>query len=1690
MKSTLLSTLFFLFLLSVQSQTTYTWNGSASSNWNTSSNWTPTGIPGPSDNVTIVSASNTCTLSADQMINNFTLSSGTMDLGGHTITIAGTTAAFNSGTIQNGALDVSGAVTTTFGTGAVTMDCAVNITSAGITIRNTTFQNTVNITKTGTGNDASYGGNIFNGTTVITNAGSGYLLLANSSGDQFNGDATFNNTGDNHLYVAYNGSGNVFNGITRFNSSASANNPIYVSRYAVGTTFNNNIVVSSISGGGVQFCGGNTLATAVLSSGFTLSIGAGGFSAGVLSLRQFTQSGSNPVSIVATGTAQIDLGPYSNFSGVLTVTAPNIYSSNSVFNSNVTFTKTDGTNSNPSSGGNTFNGVLTLNYYSTSGTGYWSFANGAPDIYNGDVYSNNNSLNRIIFGHNSTGNQFNGNLYVTQTGSSICTALTWGYGSGTTMAAGKTIFIGGAGFDAGVFYIQGLTQHGTAAMNLNTTGSSSVYLGTGVSANPSSFGGNINITAPDIYVRGTTFNNPATFTKTGGINNQNNGYQNIFNSTCTINQQSNTGYFMLGYNSNDQFNGDIILTSTGTGGIYLGWGAGNPTLAAGKTILTGAAGFSAGFLTLNTFTQLGTAPINLNFTGTNTTLTFAGNSSVGGNLTVSSPNLYFNGCIFNGTVDAVKTGASDNPGLGGNTFNDISSFTNNGDGYLLFGNGSADIWNADVSFINTGTDRILTSWNSSGNQFNGNIIVANTGMAAGIQFGYSAVSGATLAAGKTIVIGAAGFTNGYLILSRFTQLGSAPVNLTFTGPATYLQVGPSSVIGGDVTVVSPRILLNGATYNGNVTLTKNGYTGEWSTGNNTFNGTTIINQTGAGFFGFASGNPDVYNGDLYLNNNSTERIILGSNSTNNQFNGNIILTQTGSSTGIAFGWSAATTMTMAAGKTISVGAAGFNTGYLQLGRFTQLGNVAMNLPLTGASSLIFGPSSAIGGDVTSTSASLYFNGCEFSGTVTSTKNGPVNDASSGNNIFNGNVVMTNSGAGYLLFGNGNKDQFNAAATFNNFGSSNIFIAYHSNNNVFGGVTTFNNNPTANTGIFVSYYSAGTQFNEDIVVNSTNGQGVQFCNGNTTASATLAAGKTISVGSAGFSAGTLLLKQFTQNGTTVQNLNLTGTGNLTFGPSAVFDGNITSNSASLFFNGAVFNGSINSTKNGSTNDQSLGGNTFNGPATFTNNGAGYLLMTRTYPDSYKDDVDFLQKSTGLIYPNYGQTGNYAGNLNIASPATITFGASSGTAVFNGTGAQNITAVAGTPIPVFTRMIINNTGAGVTLNNTSVNISSALTLTSGLLNTTTTHILTMLNNSTVAAGTALSTSYINGPMRYQKSSSGSTILNFPVGSGGDCRPVKLTVAHSTGALYTYQVQLFNASAAALGYTLPPTVDSVSSVHYYTIGRTDASNNNQPVAGLSGNQTIEIHFGANDLVTDGNAITIVKNTYTAPNAWIDIGAAGGPPYNGGLKLTGSITSTSSPTAFNSFSNFAIGFRKMTILPVTTFDFTGQVKNNSIELMWTTTTELNNSFFTVEKSKDGIHFEAIQNIPTKAPGGNSQSGLQYATLDINPYTGSNYYRLKQTDINGKYSYSKIIVVSFYSAQQDTVYPNPTTGTVYIKGLKTPTTYITWYDTGGRVVTSGMYPVQNGMAKINSNLANGIYILKYTSGNGLWQTQRIIIRK
>ncbi len=74
-------------------------------------------------------------------------------------------------------------------------------------------------------------------------------------------------------------------------------------------------------------------------------------------------------------------------------------------------------------------------------------------------------------------------------------------------------------------------------------------------------------------------------------------------------------------------------------------------------------------------------------------------------------------------------------------------------------------------------------------------------------------------------------------------------------------------------------------------------------------------------------------------------------------------------------------------------------------------------------------------------------------------------------------------------------------------------------------------------------------------------------------------------------------------------------------------------------------------------------------------------------------------------------------------------------------------------------------------------------------------------------------------------------------------------------------------------------------------------------------------------------------------------------------------------------------------------------VDLFWITESENNNDYFDVERSIDGIDFKKIG---TVKGAGNTDHQTQYFTMDEDPFTGVNYYRLKQVDFNGEFEYSE----------------------------------------------------------------------------------------
>jgi hypothetical protein len=94
---------------------------------------------------------------------------------------------------------------------------------------------------------------------------------------------------------------------------------------------------------------------------------------------------------------------------------------------------------------------------------------------------------------------------------------------------------------------------------------------------------------------------------------------------------------------------------------------------------------------------------------------------------------------------------------------------------------------------------------------------------------------------------------------------------------------------------------------------------------------------------------------------------------------------------------------------------------------------------------------------------------------------------------------------------------------------------------------------------------------------------------------------------------------------------------------------------------------------------------------------------------------------------------------------------------------------------------------------------------------------------------------------------------------------------------------------------------------------------------------------------------------------------------------------------------------LPIELLSFGAVKHDKGVLLEWTTATEINNDYFTIERSVDGVSFEEITRI---AGAGNSLQEIEYNAWDLETTQSTVYYRLKQTDFDGEFTYSKTIVL------------------------------------------------------------------------------------
>ena len=168
---------------------------------------------------------------------------------------------------------------------------------------------------------------------------------------------------------------------------------------------------------------------------------------------------------------------------------------------------------------------------------------------------------------------------------------------------------------------------------------------------------------------------------------------------------------------------------------------------------------------------------------------------------------------------------------------------------------------------------------------------------------------------------------------------------------------------------------------------------------------------------------------------------------------------------------------------------------------------------------------------------------------------------------------------------------------------------------------------------------------------------------------------------------------------------------------------------------------------------------------------------------------------------------------------------------------------------------------------------------------------------------------------------------------------------------------------------------------------------------------------------------------------------------------------------------------LPVTfTKFFIGQSDTESY-LSWDTELELDNDYFSIERSSNSRDFSEIGQVKGA---GTSNVPHDYAYTDAHPREGKNYYRLRQVDFNGKFTFSPIVTATFSKSHQMTLAPSLATQTLNIQ-LQTPSKEDgSWqvFDMSGRRLLSGEILAETAEQPVNiAALPGGAYVLRLMVG-------------
>ena len=440
---------------------------------------------------------------------------------------------------------------------------------------------------------------------------------------------------------------------------------------------------------------------------------------------------------------------------------------------------------------------------------------------------------------------------------------------------------------------------------------------------------------------------------------------------------------------------------------------------------------------------------------------------------------------------------------------------------------------------------------------------------------------------------------------------------------------------------------------------------------------------------------------------------------------------------------------------------------------------------------------------------------------------------------------------------------------------------------------------------------------------------------------------------------------------------------------------------------------------------------------------------------------------------------ASNYAISSKGNVvnngTFTARSGVFTMNGTVDQTIS---GSNSLAFYDLTINKASNKVILSK-DASSTHTLTLSTGNIDVGAySFTATSISGGSASSYIATTTAYNASPAGYLKLLSlNGTEKTLPVGTATTYNPCYIT---NSGTAQNFSVRVFtgvyaNGLSGTIAadltklvnrtWEITPTVQTgISAIIKLQWNASDEGvsfASNRTTAGLSKNR----HIGGDD------------NWHVQASTAV----LGSGPYT--------IANT---TGITTFSTFGVGIDGST-LPIELSSFKAIQSGDNVKIKWTTQSETNNDYFTLEKSIDGETWDIIF---TCDGAGTSTKINNYSFIDEDPYSGVNFYRLKQTDLDGKYSYSSIENVCIKNdSLLFSVFPNPgylEDINVIIKGVCVETVTIIIADIYGRQICSGFVEISKSLISIKLSdlciIQPGTYFVSI-KGNNLLQNIKMIIK-